>query len=113
MGLLVWRQAGRDRHHRSLRQADGKGRRCSRRRLLLGPHGQYRRLEFGHGRRPLSDPALERVHHVMTIVPATLQVRPLIGRLRRPGWRLPDWTASWLQVGPLALVLILLFALPT
>ena len=29
----------------------------------LGAHGQYRGVEFGHGRRPLSDPSLERVHH--------------------------------------------------
>ncbi len=27
--------------------------------------------------------------------------------------RLPPWLVSWLQVGPLALVLIVLFALPT
>ena len=34
----------------------------------------------------------------------------------RPGWtrpRLAPWMVSWLQVGPLATVLILLFALPT
>ena len=49
----------------------------------------------------------------MTIVPTTLHVRPLLGRFRRSGWRLPPWTASWLQVGPLAFVLIVLFALPT
>ena len=80
VGLLVRRQAGRDRHHRPLRQADGEGRQHARRRRLLGPHGQYRRVEFGDGRRPLPDAALERVHHVMTIVPATLDRRAAAAR---------------------------------
>lgn len=33
--------------------------------------------------------------------------------LRLPRLRLPPWAVSWLQVGPLALVLFVLFALPT
>ena len=79
----------------------------ARRRRVLGPHGQHRRVELGDGRGPLSDAALERVHHVLTIVSAYASA-PL--PLRRPlhagrRWRLPPWTASWLQVGPLAFVL--------
>ena len=84
MGLLVRRQAGRHRHHRPLRQADGEGRQRPRRRRLLGPHGQHRRVELGDGRGPLPDAALERVHHVMTILSGTLRALPLIGRFRRP-----------------------------
>ena len=49
----------------------------------------------------------------MTSVAETLRALPLIGRFARPAWRLPFWTASWLQVSPLAFVLIVLFALPT
>jgi len=30
-----------------------------------------------------------------------------------PGLRLPAWAVSWLQVGPLALILLVLFAMPT
>jgi hypothetical protein len=33
---------------------------------ILGAHGQYCGVEFGHGRRPLPDPPLERVHYVVT-----------------------------------------------
>ncbi|MBV9827850.1 MAG: ABC transporter permease [Alphaproteobacteria bacterium] len=38
---------------------------------------------------------------------------PRLGGIRRPAQRLPAWSVSWLQVGPLAFVLIVLFALPT
>jgi putative spermidine/putrescine transport system permease protein len=34
-------------------------------------------------------------------------------RLARPHLRLAPWAISWLQVGPLALILLVLFALPT
>ena len=41
---------------------------------------------------------------------ASLAVRP---RRPRVGRRLPGWAISWLQVSPLALILVVLFALPT
>ena len=49
----------------SVRQADGKGRRDARRRRVLGSAGQHRRVELGDGRGPLSDAAVERIHHVL------------------------------------------------
>jgi putative spermidine/putrescine transport system permease protein len=49
----------------------------------------------------------------MTILPDTIRALPLVGRRGWPAWRLPAWSVSWLQVSPLAFVLIVLFALPT
>ena len=66
MGLLVRRQAGGDRHRRSVRQAGGKGRPDARRRQLRPAHGQHRGVELGDGRRPLPDAEMERIHHVLT-----------------------------------------------
>jgi putative spermidine/putrescine transport system permease protein len=34
-------------------------------------------------------------------------------RLRKPGFRLAPWMVSWLQVSPIALIMVVLFALPT
>jgi ABC-type sugar transport system permease subunit len=48
----------------------------------------------------------------VTILPETIRALPLFGRLVWPA-RLPTWSVSWLQVSPLAFVLIVLFALPT
>ena len=42
VGLLVRRQAGRGRHHGPVRPSDGEEGRHPRRRLVLGPDGQYR-----------------------------------------------------------------------
>ena len=49
----------------------------------------------------------------MTILPETASALPWRGRFAWPRLRLPPWAMSWLQVGPLAFVLIVLFALPT
>jgi len=49
----------------------------------------------------------------MTTVAESLRALPLMSRFHRPALRLPRWAASWLQVSPLAFVLIVLFALPT
>ena len=49
----------------------------------------------------------------MTILPETIRALPRFGRVARPALRLPPWTVSWLQVSPLAFVLVVLFALPT
>jgi putative spermidine/putrescine transport system permease protein len=49
----------------------------------------------------------------MTILSEAIKGLPRLGRVGRPTWRLPSWTASWVQVSPLAFVLIVLFALPT
>src|SRR5436190_7441565 len=113
MGLLVRRQAGHRRYHRPLWQADGESGQHARRRRLLGPHGQYRGVEFGDGRRPLPDPPLERVHHIMTVLPLALAALPQLDRFASASRRLPPWLVSWLQVSPLAFVLVVLFALPT
>ena len=58
-GLLVRRQTGGNRHSQPVRKSYGKGRQRPRRRLALGTAGQYRGVELGDGRRPLSDPSLE------------------------------------------------------
>jgi len=52
-------------------------------------------------------------HHTTSFRPVT--VPPLAGRKRLtlPAFRLPAWAISWLQVSPLAFILIVLFALPT
>ena len=49
----------------------------------------------------------------MTLLSQTAAARPKLRRFVLPARRLPPWVASWLQVGPLAFVLIVLFALPT
>jgi putative spermidine/putrescine transport system permease protein len=43
----------------------------------------------------------------------TVGLRPATRRLRWPTLRLQPWVISWLQVSPLALILLVLFALPT
>lgn len=48
-----------------------------------------------------------------SILPVALRGRQVAGSARRRGARLPLWLVSWFQVGPLALVLVALFALPT
>jgi putative spermidine/putrescine transport system permease protein len=40
-------------------------------------------------------------------------VRTASWRLRAPGVRLTPWMVSWLQVSPIALIMVVLFALPT
>jgi putative spermidine/putrescine transport system permease protein len=40
-------------------------------------------------------------------------IRGTLERREMPRLRLPSWLVSWLQVGPMALILITLFALPT
>src|ERR1700687_943174 len=49
----------------------------------------------------------------MTVVPLAVAALPRLGRFTSASRRLPPWIVSWLQVGPLAFVLIVLFALPT
>jgi putative spermidine/putrescine transport system permease protein len=44
-----------------------------------------------------------------SILPFTIRAAPA----RQRSTRLPSWLVSWLQVGPLALILVVLFALPT
>ena len=46
-------------------------------------------------------------------LPFVLRGRPAAGTGRRRTTRLPPWLVSWFQVGPLALILVVLFALPT
>jgi putative spermidine/putrescine transport system permease protein len=48
-----------------------------------------------------------------SILPSALRGRGVVAaeRRRSAGW--PPWLVSWFQVGPLALILIVLFALPT
>ena len=45
-----------------------------------------------------------------SILPLT---RTVAASGKRQSTRLPPWLVSWFQVGPLALVLVVLFALPT
>ena len=47
------------------------------------------------------------------ILPFALRGRPVTEPGKRGRTRLPSWLVSWLQVGPMALILIVLFALPT
>src|SRR5216684_6405939 len=49
----------------------------------------------------------------MTMRTDAIRALPRLGRFGWPVWRLPPWTVSWLQVSPLAFVLVVLFALPT
>jgi len=48
-----------------------------------------------------------------SILPFALKNRTLAAAEKRRSMRLPPWMVSWFQVGPLALILIVLFALPT
>jgi len=41
------------------------------------------------------------------------EVPGVAGSVKRRSTRLPPWLVSWFQVGPLALILVVLFALPT
>jgi len=47
-----------------------------------------------------------------SVLPSALRRSRAVGGQRR-STRLPPWLVSWLQVGPLALILVVLFALPT
>src|ERR1700704_1354853 len=49
----------------------------------------------------------------MTVVPLAVAALPRLGRFASASRRLPPWLVSWLQVSPLAFVLVVLFALPT
>jgi putative spermidine/putrescine transport system permease protein len=49
----------------------------------------------------------------MTILPYAITALPRLRSLPLRARRPPPWLVSWLQVGPLGLVLIVLFALPT
>jgi putative spermidine/putrescine transport system permease protein len=49
----------------------------------------------------------------MTVLPLAVAALPRLGRFTSASRRLPPWLVSWLQVGPLAFVLVVLFALPT
>ena len=48
-----------------------------------------------------------------SILPSALRGRQMATAERRLSTRLPAWLVSWFQVGPLALILVVLFALPT
>jgi putative spermidine/putrescine transport system permease protein len=48
-----------------------------------------------------------------SILPFALRGRPVTEPGKRQRTRLPSWLVSWFQVGPLALILVVLFALPT
>lgn len=48
-----------------------------------------------------------------SILPLALRGRPVAESGKRRTTRLPPWLVSWFQVGPLALILVVLFALPT
>jgi putative spermidine/putrescine transport system permease protein len=48
-----------------------------------------------------------------SILPFGLRGRTAVALGRRGSTRLPPWLVSWFQVGPLALILTVLFALPT
>ena len=48
-----------------------------------------------------------------SLLPATLRTRTAGISGRRRSCRMPAWLVSWIQVSPMALILVLLFALPT
>jgi putative spermidine/putrescine transport system permease protein len=48
-----------------------------------------------------------------SILPFVLKARSAAASEKRRSTRLPPWLVSWMQVGPLATILIVLFALPT
>jgi putative spermidine/putrescine transport system permease protein len=56
---------------------------------------------------------VERVHHHVTILARPAAPLPRLLSPARPRRRLKPSLVSWLQVGPLAFILIVLFALPT
>jgi putative spermidine/putrescine transport system permease protein len=70
-------------------------------------------VELGDGRGPLSDPPLERIHHVVTTSKSAVADTRERRQLKLPTFRLSPHVVSWLQVSPLAFVLVVLFALPT
>src|SRR5258708_9369509 len=49
----------------------------------------------------------------MAVLSQTAAALPRLSFLSKPRRRLPPWFVSWLQVSPLAFILIVLFALPT
>jgi len=49
----------------------------------------------------------------MTVLPLAVAALPRLDRFASASRRLPPWLVSWLQVCPLAFVLVVLFALPT
>ena len=49
----------------------------------------------------------------MTSLADNIRALPRLAPFTRLAWKLPAWSVSWLQVSPLAFVLIVLFALPT
>ena len=48
-----------------------------------------------------------------SILPFGLRGRAKAADGKRQSTRLPPWLVSWFQVGPLALILVVLFAMPT
>jgi putative spermidine/putrescine transport system permease protein len=48
-----------------------------------------------------------------SILPSALRGRSIVAPDKRRSTSWPPWLVSWLQVGPLALILVVLFALPT
>ena len=48
-----------------------------------------------------------------SILPFGVRSRTASGKTKTRSTRLPSWLVSWMQVGPLALILVVLFALPT
>src|ERR1044071_9189550 len=117
MGLLVRRQAGGGRYQGSIRHLDGEEGQRARRRRDLGPHGQHRLLEHGDGRGPLPDAALERVRFVLIVTADMAIVDQTAGvftapATTEPAVEYPGERASWLQVAPLVLVLLMFFGLP-
>jgi putative spermidine/putrescine transport system permease protein len=48
-----------------------------------------------------------------SLLPSTLRSRAVGASGTRRSTRMPAWVVSWLQVSPLALILVVLFALPT
>ena len=96
----------------------GRGARRARR------HADVRRFRHRHG-------AVRHPHHAADALPGTRPGTPHehgratrrtpaapLGSAPRPHagaapTRLPPWLVSWFQVGPLALILVVLFALPT
>jgi putative spermidine/putrescine transport system permease protein len=48
-----------------------------------------------------------------SILPFGVRSRTVPGKTKTRSTQLPPWLVSWMQVGPLALILVVLFALPT
>jgi putative spermidine/putrescine transport system permease protein len=70
-------------------------------------------VELGDGGGTLCDPPLERIHHIVTTSDSAAEAGRERRQLKLPAFRLAPYAVSWLQVSPLALVLVVLFALPT